>query len=75
MKVTRIKENSQLLNMVADMLQSGLISNTPEAMAYVVTILSDISKSLAIIADTMSEAVGDNPLHPFADDVMMGGAE
>ena len=58
--MSRTKENAYVLATAGNMAESGLVTNQTEALVYIGTFLADISKSLAIIADAMSETGGDS---------------
>lgn len=61
--MSRQKENAYVLAALATaggMAESGMVTDTVEALFYIGTFLADISKSLAIIADELTKG-GDEP--------------
>ena len=53
--MSRQKENAYVLATAGGMAESGMVTDTTEALVYVGTFLADISKSLAIIADELAK--------------------
>lgn len=54
MENKREKQNALILEMLGDMVNSGAIKDETSAIIYIGGFLGDISKSLAIIADSLN---------------------